>query len=99
MWRGTHVAEATTAAFPLPTVASNFDGKTAMGMMKKDAAMFSARSFDPGSALSRDLNCPVTCLMNVGERGPMVCSWSAASVGGNAHLVANGGMVTGSSSS
>ena len=40
MWRGTHVAEATTPVLYLPTVATNFATATAMGMMGwKDAAM------------------------------------------------------------
>ena len=43
MWRGTHVAEATTPVLYLPTVATNFATATAMGMMGwKDAAMFSS---------------------------------------------------------
>ena len=97
MWRGTHVAEATTPVLYLPTVATNFATATAMGMMGwKDAAMFFFGAgliswFSVESAILNRLR--NLAPMNVGERGLMGVQLAPPFVGGNAYLAANGGMV------
>ena len=97
MWRGTHVAEATTPVLYLPTVATNFATATAMGMMGwKDAAMlfFGAGLISWFSMESAILNrLRNLAPMNVGERGLMGVQLAPPFVGGNAYLAANGGMV------
>lgn len=97
MWRGTHVAEATTPVLYLPTVATNFATATAMGMMGwKDAAMFFFGAgliswFSVESAILNRLR--NLAPMNVGERGLMGVQLAPPFVGGNAYLAANGGIV------
>lgn len=97
MWRGTHVAEATTPVLYLPTVATNFATATAMGMMGwKDAAMlfFGAGLISWFSMESAILNrLRNLAPMNIGERGLMGVQLAPPFVGGNAYLAANGGTV------
>lgn len=97
MWRGTHVAEATTPVLYLPTVATNFATATAMGTMGwKDAAMlfFGAGLISWFSMESAILNrLRNLAPMNVGERGLMGVQLAPPFVGGNAYMAANGGTV------